>query len=313
MARGNGRQLLFHEDRDYQRMTDGLCRSVARTGWDVLAYVWMPNHIHLFIRTPQPNLSKGMQYLLSGYANWYAKRHERSGHLFQGRFKGELIENSSYFWNVSRYIHLNPVRGKKPLVSRPQDWRWSSYRGFARQVNRVDWIAYDDIVNAFPAEQGTGDPLRAYRRFVESAVANPPTNPLGEALEGWLLGSDKFLKQIKRLVTCAGNDGGEQSSKVLHSLNSQEVIAVVANFFNVDPVAYGQKRATVDGRDLAAYLCHRRTTATLRDLAKPFGLNHPDSVSNIIRRVEKALAESKSLQATVEKLDELLMKTENRV
>ena len=95
---------------------DGLEKTVGRTGWEVFSFVWMPNHIHLFFRTPRPNLSRGVQYLLSGYANWYAKRHRRTGHLFQGRFKGELIEDESYFWNVSRYIHLNPVRGKRPLV-----------------------------------------------------------------------------------------------------------------------------------------------------------------------------------------------------
>ena len=82
MARGNGKQAIFHIEDDYRRMTDGLKKTVGRTGWEVLAYVWMPNHIHLFLRTPKPNLSKGMQYLLSGYANWYAKRHQRTGHLF---------------------------------------------------------------------------------------------------------------------------------------------------------------------------------------------------------------------------------------
>ena len=133
MARGNGRQLLFHEDRDYQRMLDGLEKTVGRTGWEVFSFVWMPNHIHLFFRTPQPNLSKGMQYLLSGYANWYAKRHRRTGHLFQGRFKGELIEDDSYFWNVSRYIHLNPVRGKRPLVEHPADWQWSSFHRWVQK------------------------------------------------------------------------------------------------------------------------------------------------------------------------------------
>ena len=59
MARGNGRQLLFHGNDDYQRMTDGLDKTVSRTGWEVFAFVWRPNHIHLFFRTPQPNLSKG--------------------------------------------------------------------------------------------------------------------------------------------------------------------------------------------------------------------------------------------------------------
>ena len=107
MARGNGRQRIFHADADYQRMTDGLAKTVSRTGWQVFAFVWMPNHIHLFVRTPKPNLSVGMQYLLSGYANWYAKRLQRAGHLFQGRFKAELVEDESYFWRAASHNILD--------------------------------------------------------------------------------------------------------------------------------------------------------------------------------------------------------------
>ena len=114
MARGNGRQRIFHDERDYAKMRDKLAETIGRCGWHLFSSVSMPNHIHLFFQTPQPNLSYGMQYLLSSYANWYAKRHRRPGHLFQGRFKGELIADESYFWAVSRYIHLNPVRGPAP-------------------------------------------------------------------------------------------------------------------------------------------------------------------------------------------------------
>ncbi len=68
-----------------------------------------------------------MQYLVSGYANWYAKRHRRPDHLTQGRFKAALVEDESYFWTVNRHVHLNPVRGKRALVAHPADWLWSSY------------------------------------------------------------------------------------------------------------------------------------------------------------------------------------------
>jgi REP element-mobilizing transposase RayT len=193
MARGNGRQRLFHEDRDYQRMTEGLEKTVERTGWEVLAFVWMPNHIHLFFRTPEPNLSKGMQYLLSGYANWYATRHQRSGHLFQGRFKGELIEDESYFWTVSRYLHLNPVRGKRRLVEHPADWSWSSYRGYCKASQKLDMVAYDHVYKAWQGETGGKDPARAYRRFVEQGLRERPTSPFVDAWEGWLLGSEGNL------------------------------------------------------------------------------------------------------------------------
>ncbi len=115
MSRGNGRQKIFCDEPDYGRFLEGLEATVDKFGFEIFSIVCMPNHTHLFILTPDPNLSQGMQYQLSGYANWFNTRHGRPGHLFQGRFKGELIEDEQYFWNVSRYIHLNPVWGKRPL------------------------------------------------------------------------------------------------------------------------------------------------------------------------------------------------------
>ena len=102
IARGNRRQKIFRDERDYGRLIEGLETTVDKFGFEVFSFVCMPNHIHLFFRTPRPNLSQGMQYLLSGYANWFNTRHRCPGHLFQGRFKGELIEGEQYFWNVSR-------------------------------------------------------------------------------------------------------------------------------------------------------------------------------------------------------------------
>ena len=262
MARGNGRQAIFHIDGDYQRMTDVLAKTVARTGWEVLAYVWMPNHIHLFIKTPKLNLSRGMQYLLSGYANWYAKRHQGTGHLFQGRFKAELVEDESYFWTLSRYVHLNPVRGKKPLVEHPAEWRWSSYPGYCRKSARVEWMDYERVLTAWQGEMGGKNSELAYRRFVESGLETPPSNPLDSALEGWLLGSDGFLQKIKKLLSKPKNLDETPKARWLTSLDAKQVIANVAAYFNVSPSSYQSKRSTVAGRDLAAYLAHRHTTAT---------------------------------------------------
>ncbi len=305
MARGNGKQLLFHGNDDYERMLSGLEKTVHRTGWEVFAFVLMPNHLHLFFRTPHANLSKGMQYLLSGYANWYAKRHGRPGHLFQGRFKGELIEDDSYFWNVSRYLHLNPTRGKRPLVDHPRDWAWSSYRGYARRTDRLDWIAYELVYQAWQGEVGGKHPEAAYRRFVESGLNDAPASPFAAARDGWLLGSDKFVARVKRLIEKPRQpDQVRQARRLL--LTSKDVIDAVANYYGVVPDAYAARRSDATGRDLAAYLAHRRTTATLRDLSGLFGLTHPDSVSNLTRRAEKALARSKKLRADLAKIEKQL-------
>src|SRR5271166_471080 len=109
MSRGNARQTVFRDDSDYQRLIKGLETVVGRLGWDLLCFVLMPNHFHLLVRTPRPNLSRGMQPLTSGYANWCSRRHRRPGHTFQGRFKSELIEDESYYPGTEE-AHTNPTR-----------------------------------------------------------------------------------------------------------------------------------------------------------------------------------------------------------
>jgi len=313
MARGNGKQAIFHIEDDYRRMVDGLSKTVGRTGWEVFAYVWMPNHIHLFLRTPKPNLSKGMQYLLSGYANWYAKRHERTGHLFQGRFRAELVEDESYFWTLSRYLHLNPVRGKRPLVAHPRDWPWSSYPGFCSKAKQVDWIEYDGVLNAWQAEMGGSNSERAYRKFVESGIEQPPENPLKAALEGWLLGSEEFLKRMKKLLSKPKQMDQVPKARKLSSLNASDVISIVAEYFGTTAESFQTRRTASVERDIAAWMAHRRTTSTLRELSGVFGLRHPDSVSNLIRRAEAAINQSANIANQIKHLDKLLSKTENRV
>ena len=74
VTRGDGRRKIFHDDGHYERFTRGLAEEVDRSGWIVIAFCWMPNHIHALIKTLEPNLCRGMQHWLPGYANWYARR-----------------------------------------------------------------------------------------------------------------------------------------------------------------------------------------------------------------------------------------------
>ena len=96
MTRGNARQDIVDDDGDRRRLLDDLERVVARCGWQVLCFVVMSNHFHLLLKTPRPNLSRGMQGFLSSYAHWCLRRRGRPGHLLQGRYKAELIEDESY-------------------------------------------------------------------------------------------------------------------------------------------------------------------------------------------------------------------------
>ena len=108
MSRGNRRQDIVVDDHDRQQFWDRLAETVLKFVWRLYAGVLMTNHFHLFLKTPEPNLSRGMQWLLGGYATWWNQRHQRSGHVFQSRYKAQVVENDSYAWTLSRYVHRNP-------------------------------------------------------------------------------------------------------------------------------------------------------------------------------------------------------------
>ena len=101
-TRGNERRPIFYEDRDYETFLKFLAAAVKRFGWSLTVYTLMTNHYHLVIQTPKPNLSKGMHWLNSKYANWFNRRHKRVGHLFQGRFGAEIVEMDVYLRNLIR-------------------------------------------------------------------------------------------------------------------------------------------------------------------------------------------------------------------
>jgi REP element-mobilizing transposase RayT len=125
MARGNARQQVFLDDDDYSLFLALLWRIADRVEWSVWAYCLMPNHYHLLVQTCRPTLSRGMRDLNGAYALKFNRRHERVGHVFQGRFLSIVVDTPAYLLELSRYIVLNPIRSG--LTDRPEAWRWSSY------------------------------------------------------------------------------------------------------------------------------------------------------------------------------------------
>jgi putative transposase len=109
MSRGVQRSNIFLDQDDRMAFFFRCEQTVKRFGWRVYSAVQMTNHFHLLFQTPEPNLCRGAQYLLGPYAQSFNRRHRRSGHVFEGRYRCRVVENESYLWGVSRYDHLNPV------------------------------------------------------------------------------------------------------------------------------------------------------------------------------------------------------------
>src|SRR3989338_2828867 len=124
IVRGNERRRIFWEEKDFEHFLTLLEKTCERFNLRIFAFVLMTNHVHLMVETPLGNLSAVMHWLTTSYSVWINRRHGRSGHLFQGRYRSVLIENESYYLELSRYIHLNPIRARR--VKRPEEYRWSS-------------------------------------------------------------------------------------------------------------------------------------------------------------------------------------------
>jgi putative transposase len=135
-CRGNERREIFRGDQDRRAFLERVQRSLEIYGVRLHCYVLMSNHFHLVVQTPKANLSEFMRHLNVSYTGYYNRRHQRVGHLFQGRFKAVVVEADSYLLELSRYVHLNPVRvgavKRKDLreqLAHLRGYRWSSLRG----------------------------------------------------------------------------------------------------------------------------------------------------------------------------------------
>ncbi len=304
MARGNARQEIVHDDDDRRRLLDDLARAVQSAGWIALAFVLMDNHFHILLRTPRPNLARGMQGFLSSYSLWAARHRRRPGHLFQGRYKAQLVEDESYYWAVSRYIHLNPVRAG--LVERPEHWGWSSYPGYLSEGRRRPWVAHDALLDAWGGEHGGGDSADAYRRFTEAALPEPPPSPFRDAFAGWALGSPRFVERLRALAGPVAADPPAPEARQLAGLDPGSICAAVAAFYHLDPAALARRGDPHIARPVAAWLCRRHTEASLRELAPRFGLARADSVPNLTRRLDAKLPTSPRLAEELERIGHLI-------
>ncbi len=166
-SRGDRREAIFEDDEDREAFLDVLAEVVERYNWICHAFCLMTNHYHLVIETVEGNLSQGMRQLNGVYTQASNRRHNRAGHLFQGRFKGILVDKDAYLLELSRYVVLNPVRAG--MVDTPAQWRWSSYRAMMGQAPVPKWLAVDGLLSQFGAVREQA--RRHYQHFVLDAVA----------------------------------------------------------------------------------------------------------------------------------------------
>ncbi len=158
--RGNNYQPIFFERENYLYFLRQMRKYLTADVVELIAYCLMPDHYHLLLYLKSGCLSDAMQAFILGYTKAINKRYQRAGALFQGRFKGKLVDCDEYLLHLSRYIHLNPVLAG--LVKRPEEWEFSSYGDYVG-LQAAAMSKPDVVISQFLKRED-------YRAFVEAFV-----------------------------------------------------------------------------------------------------------------------------------------------
>ena len=261
-ARGNAQNDIYLNDDDRKSFLSLLQNATERYHWYCHAYCLMSNHYHLLIETQQPTLSKGMKYINGVYTQQFNKRHKRVGHVFQGRFKGILVESEAYLLELARYIVLNPVRAS--MVRSAKDWPWSSYRATAGITEAHPCLVTDWVLSNFGKQKKRSQ--EKYRQFVGEGKGQP--SPWDALKNQIYLGSDEFVDEMQCKIR------PEQSLQDIPKLQKQAPPKPLAYY----ETTIGEKKAAM----ATAYLSGHYT---LQEVGEHFGVSYA-TVSRAVKTQE---------------------------
>ena len=322
-ARGVLKSAIVRDDHDRVRWCDYMKEAVRRFGLELYAFALLDNHFHLFLSTPLANLWPAMQYLNGAYAAYFNARHERKGHLFEKRYRAILIESQGHYTEVSRYIHLNPVRAG--LAERPEDYAWSSYPGYHSGRLPLPWLNYGRVLAEYTTEvlnKGVR-PLYStharerYREFVARGVGKKLAPPWLHAVGGWLLGSPKFASKIYALLAKDArgdrwDSRARQGSRGI-DVTLDEMAQAVCKEFGITLEQLKARDARVRAASSAfVFLARERGGFSLKSIGERIGVDNPGTVFMVGRRASARVAKMGEFRETAMKIESALVKVLNK-
>jgi putative transposase len=283
-SRGNARQDIFLDDQDRELFLEMLSTCVKRFSWILTAYVLMSNHFHLVVQLTEESLSRGMQWLNGCYPQAFNRRYGRVGHLLQGRPDIRLVEGETYGLEVIRYVVLNPVRAK--IVSRPENYRWSSHRAVLGDVPVPDWLAVDDVLIQFGSTRELA--RAAYREFVDAAVG-VETNLWRDLVGQIYLGGEDWLQRVRARVDLKPRvDEHPRLQRMVGPPSMTTIIRSVADMFALGEAKIREGRGGMP-RMIAAWIAWHEGQLTNAEIAAGLRLRSSGHVTRLVAQCEGEL------------------------
>ena len=257
-SRGNEQKDVFRSRRDREQFLSYLQSATERYGAVIHAYCLMSNHYHLLLETPMGNLSQIMRHINGAYTTYFNVKRKRFGHLFQGRYKAILVEADEYATELSRYIHLNPVRAG--IVAKPEEYEWSSYRHLIGMTETPVWLTKRFVLGYF----GGNSARDKYREFVNDAINQEDESPFKNVIASTILGRPDFVREMaQQHLGDKQTDRNMPAVRVLNRPRIDEIIKAVES--EVAEKALAKK--------VCIYFCHRYSGARLREIGERFGMS----------------------------------------
>ena len=300
--RGNAQEKIFLSNRDREKFLEYLSDTVDRFGVIIHCYCLMDNHYHLILETPEANISRALQWLNVSYAVYFNKKRSRMGHLFQGRFKALIVNADEYLQILSRYIHLNPMRAK--VVKQPENYLWSSYNAFIGIVKPPEWLEIMYVLSSFQKNQKKA--MNLYKKFCEDVDFESLENPSKNAVKGFILGNDSFVKSIQEKLIFSNIEQSEipQLRKLKPRPTVEEVLEAVGKEFTCkkkDIIRAGKKGNIA--REVAIYLSCFHTGLTGKEVGRYYGQISGARVAMILSKIKMKLEEDSHLYKKIKKIE----------
>ncbi len=317
--RGQHRALIFRDDRDREHFLELLEEMRRRHRVRVYAFVLMPNHYHVLLGTPDANASRAIQWLNVAYSVWFNRRHELSGHVFQGRFKAILVEHGAWGLELSMYMHLNPVAARQQeraaqragLTAPPspeqvqrrleelRGYKWSSYRAYAGYQKNPPWLDSQTLLERLG--RTTAGRSENYRELVEDRVRQGVAESPWQQLKwGLVLGGERFASKVRGHLRVHGESQGQRDLRKQWSFD-----AIVQKVERIKGERWEQFRDRHGdwGRDVALWAGWRYAGLTLAELGVHVGGIHYTSVLQAIKRLATRSRSVRALRQTMDRLD----------
>jgi putative transposase len=273
MNRGDRREDIFRDDQDRQRFLTTLGETCAKAGWGVHALCLMPNHFHLVVETPQPNLVAGMKWFLGTYTTRFNRRHKVFGHLFSGRYKSLVVDGSGngYLKTVCDYVHLNPARARllKPEQAL-RDYRWSSWSEYLKRPGqRWAWLRVDRLLGEYRIAQDSAAGRRRLEEALEERRGAQTEGAFQAIRRGWFFGDDALKQELLAQVSAKGGAShyGEELRESAEA-QAQRMVREELGWRQWDEAELAARRKGDPEKVAMAQRLRRETTMTLAWVAE---------------------------------------------